>query len=230
MEDSGRIDVLINNAGYALFGSLEETSLEEAREQFDTNFFGVLRVTQRVLPVMRRLRYGRIVNMSSILGLIPGPYSGVYAASKHALEGYTETLDQEVQRFGIRAMLVEPSFVRTSLLQHGKNASAELAEYRSDRAAVARAFDRGLSDGSEPRQVAETVYRALRARSPKMRYPVGQARTLSLLRRLVPAPIFAKSLRKRFALDTQVDAEVSALEKRGASSSQRSPGQPQSHK
>src|SRR5260370_39275354 len=100
--DSGRIDVLINNAGYALFGALEETSLGEARDQFDTNFFGVLRVTRCVLPVMRRQRYGRIMNMSSILGLIPAPYSGAYAASKYALEGYTETLDHEVLRVGIR--------------------------------------------------------------------------------------------------------------------------------
>jgi NAD(P)-dependent dehydrogenase (short-subunit alcohol dehydrogenase family) len=197
---SGRIDVLINNAGYELFGWLEETSLDEARDQFNTNFFGVLRLTKYVLPIMRREGYGRIVNMSSILGLIPGPYSGVYVASKHAIEGYTETLDHEVRRFGIRAILVEPSFVRTRLFQKGRIASTELAAYDSDRVAVARAFDQGFRDGSDPRQVAQTVYRALRARSPRMRYPVGPARTLTLLRRVLPARMFAKSLRKQFAL------------------------------
>jgi NAD(P)-dependent dehydrogenase (short-subunit alcohol dehydrogenase family) len=226
---SGRIDVLINNAGYALFGALEETSLGEARDQFDTNFFGALRVTQYVLPVMRRQRYGRIVNMSSILGVIPGPFSGAYAASKYALEGYTETLDHEVLRFGIRAMLVEPSFVRTGLLQKGKVVSTELAEYAGDRAAVARAFDRALSNGSDPKQVAETVYRALIARSPRMRYPVGEARILSLLHRFVPARMFAKSLRKRFALNPHVETEFPPLDTRGNRLSRRSSGQQQSH-
>ena len=213
--DSVRIDVLINNAGYELFGWLEETSLDEAWDQFNTNFFGVLRVTKYVLPVMRRQRYGRIVNMSSILGLIPGPYSGVYVASKHAVEGYTETLDLEVQRFGIRAMLVEPSFVKTRLLQKGRIASTELAEYDIDRAAVTRAFERGFRGGSDARQVAQTVYRALRDRSPRMRYPVGPARTLSLLRRVLPARIFARSLRKQFALSPQVETRGPALETGG---------------
>jgi NAD(P)-dependent dehydrogenase (short-subunit alcohol dehydrogenase family) len=87
LEKAGKIDVLINNAGYSLAGGLEETSVEEARQLFETNFFGVLRVTQAVLPSMRRNGYGRIVNISSMLGLLPGPYRGIYAASKHALEG-----------------------------------------------------------------------------------------------------------------------------------------------
>ena len=112
LEKAGKIDMLINNAGYSLAGGLEETSVEEARQLFETNFFGVLRVTQAVLPSMRRHGYGRIVNISSMLGLLPGPYRGIYAASKHALEGYTETLDHEVRAFGIRAVLVEPSTQR----------------------------------------------------------------------------------------------------------------------
>ena len=117
---AGEIHALVNNAGYALLGGLEETSLSEAQQQFDTNFFGVLRMTQAVLPSMRRLGYGRIINISSILGLLPGPYMGIYAASKHALEGYTETLDHEVRTFGIRAVLVEPAFTKTNL-ENGKD-------------------------------------------------------------------------------------------------------------
>jgi NAD(P)-dependent dehydrogenase (short-subunit alcohol dehydrogenase family) len=93
---AGPAQILVNNAGYALTGALEETSLEEARQQFETNFFGVLRVTNAVLPEMRQAGHGRIVNISSVVGFIPAPFMGMYAASKHAIEGYTETLDHEV--------------------------------------------------------------------------------------------------------------------------------------
>src|SRR5437660_4389523 len=121
LENAGRIDILINNAGYSIAGGLEETSIEEARQLFDTNFFGVLRVTQAVLPSMRQRGYGRIVNMSSMLGVLPGPFRGMYAASKHALEGYTATLDHEVRAFGIRATLVESVYTKTKITTKEKN-------------------------------------------------------------------------------------------------------------
>jgi NAD(P)-dependent dehydrogenase (short-subunit alcohol dehydrogenase family) len=132
LHQAGRIDVLVNNAGYALAGALEETSIDEARQQFDTNFFGVLRVTQAVLPVMRRRRYGRIVNISSVYGLLPSP-TGVYAASKHALEGYTETLDHEVRSFGIRALLVGPAFAKTNFGRNEMATSSTLEVYANQK-------------------------------------------------------------------------------------------------
>jgi NAD(P)-dependent dehydrogenase (short-subunit alcohol dehydrogenase family) len=95
LERAGRIDVLVNNAGIALIGSSEETSIEEAQQLFETNFFGVLRLTQQLLPVMRSQGSGRIINISSIVGFLPAPYMAVYAASKHAIEGYSESLDHE---------------------------------------------------------------------------------------------------------------------------------------
>ena len=98
VQKAGPVQLLVNNAGYSLTGALEETSIDEARQQFETNFFGVLRVTNAVLPGMRQAGYGRIVNISSVVGFLPAPYMGIYAASKHAVEGYTETLDHEVQR------------------------------------------------------------------------------------------------------------------------------------
>ena len=106
VQKAGPIQYLVNNAGYSFMGALEETSVAEARQQFETNFFGVLRVTNAILPGMRQQGDGRIVNISSVLGFLPAPYWGIYAASKHAIEGYTETLDHEIRRFGLRALLV----------------------------------------------------------------------------------------------------------------------------
>src|SRR5215831_409165 len=128
-EKAGKIDILINNADYRLTGALEETSVEEAQEQFDTNFFGALRVTQAVLPAMRRQRSGRIVNISSALGFLPAPFMGIYGASKYALEGYTETLDHEVRIFGIRAVLVEPVFTKTEIDKKKKVAQHVIDAY-----------------------------------------------------------------------------------------------------
>jgi NAD(P)-dependent dehydrogenase (short-subunit alcohol dehydrogenase family) len=113
--EARRIDVLVNSAGVTLLGSTEETSIAEAQSLFDTNVFGILRTTQAVLPHMRTQRSGRIVNVSSVLGFLPAPYMGLYSASKHAVEGMSETLDHEVRKLGIRVVLVEPSYTRTNL-------------------------------------------------------------------------------------------------------------------
>ncbi len=129
LTQAGRIDALVNNAGYVLSGALEETSIAEAQEQFDTNFFGILRVIQAVLPTMRQQQAGRIVNISSVLGFLPAPYMGIYGASKFAVEGYTETLDHEVRHFGIRALLVEPPYINTPLNTKGKHVATALPAY-----------------------------------------------------------------------------------------------------
>src|SRR5437879_4295945 len=110
VREAGRIDVLVNNAGAMLAGAIEETSLAEVQDLFDTNFFGAVSATKAVLPHMRRARRGRIIFISSVLGFLPAPFMGIYGATKHAIEGYAETLDHEVREFGIRSILVEPSF------------------------------------------------------------------------------------------------------------------------
>ena len=120
LDQAGRLDALVNSAGYVLLGSLEETSIEEARELFETNFFGVLRMCRAVLPAMRQQGAGRIVNVSSVLGFLPAPYMGIYAATKHAIEGYSESLDHEVRQFGIRVSVIEPGFTRTRLDRNGQ--------------------------------------------------------------------------------------------------------------
>ena len=172
LEKAGKIDVLINNAGYSLAGGLEETSVEEARQLFETNFFGVLRVTQAVLPSMRRNGYGRIVNISSMLGLLPGPYRGIYAASKHALEGYTATLDHEVRAFGIRAVLVEPMYTRTKIAKNEKSVQAVIPAYADQKQRVTEIIKRETANGDDPYDVAEVVYNAATAKSPLIATPV----------------------------------------------------------
>jgi NAD(P)-dependent dehydrogenase (short-subunit alcohol dehydrogenase family) len=109
LDAAGRIDVLVNNAGLGVFGAFEETSIEQAQALFDTNVFGIIRTTQAVLPHMRARRSGLIVNVSSVQGFIPAPYSAIYSSTKHALEGLSESLDHEVRQFGIRVVLVEPA-------------------------------------------------------------------------------------------------------------------------
>ena len=111
---AGRIDVLVNNVGVGLAGGAEESSADQARALFDINLFGTMRVTNAVLPHMRRQGAGRIINISSVLGFIPAPFSALYASSKHALEGYSESLDHELRGFGIRVSLIEPAYTRTS--------------------------------------------------------------------------------------------------------------------
>jgi len=197
---AGPIQILVNNAGYALTGALEETSIEEARQQFETNFFGVLRVTNAVLPEMRQAGRGRIVNISSVVGFIPAPYMGIYAASKHAVEGYTWTLDHEVREFGVRAVLVEPAYTKSKISQNEKTAQTALKEYAGQRQRMREAVQKGIEHGDEPLLVAETVCLAVTAKTPRLRYPVGKGVLLSRLRRFAPASVFDRGIRKESRL------------------------------
>jgi NAD(P)-dependent dehydrogenase (short-subunit alcohol dehydrogenase family) len=201
VQKAGPIQFLVNNAGYSFMGALEETSVAEARQQFETNLFGVLRVTNAILPGMRQQGDGRIVNISSVLGFLPAPYWGIYAASKHAVEGYTETLDHEIRRFGVRALLVEPAYTRTKFGANTKFAKISLDVYADERKRSIDAAGQNIERGDNPRMVAEAVWNALTAKLPRLRYPVGKGVALSRLRRFVPAGMFDKSLRKQFQLD-----------------------------
>src|SRR5260370_181513 len=201
LENSGKIDILINNAGYSIAGGLEETSIEEARQLFETNFFGALRVTQAVLPSMRRHGYGRIVNISSMLGVFPGPYRGMYAASKHALEGYTKTLDHEVRTFGIRAALVEPMYTKTKVTANERTVQTAIPAYAGQKQRVTEIIEKEMTNGDDPHTVADVVYDAVTAKSPRLHYPVGEGVMLGQLHRFVPRRMFDGIFRKRFHLD-----------------------------
>ena len=202
LDRAGRIDALVNNAGYTLIGSLEETTIEEAKQLFNTNFFGVLRMTQAVLRFMRDQRSGRIVNIGSLVGFVPAPYQGIYCASKHALEGYSESLDHEVRKFGIHVSVVEPGFTRTNIAQNSQIAGRSLEVYANGRNRVVEAVSQSIAKGGTPLGVADVVLDALTSQSPRSRYPVGrEVKFVSRLRKFGPTKLFEWGLRKQFRLD-----------------------------
>src|SRR5246500_3728911 len=182
-----RIDVLVNNAGGTMVGSVEETSVAEAQALFDTNLFGILRTIQAVLPHMRQQRSGRIINVSSVLGFLPAPYMGLYSASKHAVEGLSESLDHEGRPFGIRVVLVEPSFTKTNLDANSPTAAPLIPAYESERGRVAQAIGKSIAGAPEPLVAADTIVEAAFGAWRMRRPPKGQASLLSKLRRFMPA-------------------------------------------
>jgi NAD(P)-dependent dehydrogenase (short-subunit alcohol dehydrogenase family) len=200
IDQAKRIDVLVNNAGVAMLGSAEETSMDEAKWMFDTNVFGILRTSKAVLPHMRAQRSGRIVNVSSVLGFLPAPYMGLYSAAKHAVEGMSETLDQEVRQFGIRVSLVEPGFTKSKLDANSPQATNKISAYDTERNLVSSAVAKNVGTAPEPDGVANTIVSAALG-SWRMRHtPKGQASLLSKLRRFMPAGPVDQSLRKSFGL------------------------------
>lgn len=197
---AGRIDVLVNNAGGTLLGAVEETSVTEAQALFDTNLFGILRTTQAVLPHMRQQRSGRIVNVSSVLGFLPAPYMGLYAASKHAVEGLSESLDHEVREFGIRVVLIEPSYTKTNLDLNAPQAARLIPAYDADRNLALQAIVRSVQKAPGPDTVATTIVDAALGAWAMRRTPKGEASLLRKLRRFMPAGPVDTSLRKTFGL------------------------------
>ena len=198
---AGRIDLLVNNAGMGLLGAAEESSTAQAQALFNVNVFGVLRMTNAILPAMRRQGKGRIINLSSVLGLIPAPYSALYASTKHAIEGYSESLDHELRAFGIRVVLVEPAYTRTSFEENLVKPDRSLEIYDSARAGMNVIMRKAMETGDAPEVVARTILEAATASSPRRRYAAGKmARQVSFLRRFVPESAFDKSLRKQNGL------------------------------
>jgi NAD(P)-dependent dehydrogenase (short-subunit alcohol dehydrogenase family) len=199
---TGRIDILINNAGYELSGALEETAVEEAKAQFETNFFGVLRMTNAVLPVMREQREGRIINIGSLAGLVSVPFHGMYSASKYALEGYTEALRQEVRPFNIRVSLVEPGFSSTNLARSGKQSSRLISDYSPMRERISPVFIESIHRGQQPEEIARLILALIRKASPRLRYRVGSDSVwLPRVKMMVTEASFEAGVRRKFHLD-----------------------------
>lgn len=199
LAELGHIDLLVNNAGYAISGAAEESSIEQVHAMFDTNFLGVVRVTNAVLPIMRQQGFGRILNIGSVVGLIPGPFGAYYTASKHAIEGYSESLDHEVRPFGIRVAVIEPWATKTSIEANSPRGDRPVAAYGQTFARYQAAFNAAMAAGDTADDVAATILTAAQARTPRLRYPSGKAaRQTSFARRFLPRALFDRILRKQF--------------------------------
>jgi len=199
----GRIDLLVNNAGFSVApAGAEESSIEQAQAIFDTNFFGTVRMTRAVVPHMRRQGSGRIINIGSVLGFLPMPYGALYAATKHAVEGYSESLDHELRTRGIRVSVIEPAFTKTQFEANFIEPDAKLDEYREVRAALAERTKVLVEAGDKPSVVADVVLLAALAARPKRRYTAGgRARGLQFLRKYAPTNLMDSGIRRDLQLD-----------------------------
>ncbi len=197
-DEEGGVDVLVNNAGYAIYGAMEDTAIEDARRQFEVNLFGLARLTQLLLPYMREKRKGTIINMSSMGGKVYTPLGSWYHATKHALEGWSDCLRLELSPFNIDVVIVEPGVIETEfgdvmvepmLERSGDTPYSEMAH------AMARAARASYKEGggSPASVIADVVARAVRANRPKTRYAAGKyAKPMIFLRKLVSDRIFDK--------------------------------------
>jgi NAD(P)-dependent dehydrogenase (short-subunit alcohol dehydrogenase family) len=185
ISQSGRIDVLVNNAGYGLIGSIEDMSIEELKAQYETNVFGIFRVTKAVLPHMRKQHGGSIINISSIAGRIALPLYSAYVSTKFAIEGLSESMAYELEPFGIKVAIIEPGAIKTNFRrEQAAKGSSEDSPYSSLMQSPSKAIEEMLKHRLYPEEVAKTVIQAIENPKPKLRYVVGKdAEELIELRR-----------------------------------------------
>ena len=208
--DAGAVAVLINNAGYGLYGPVEQLPMAEIRRQFETNFFGLVRLTQLVLPEMRRQGRGRILNVSSMGGRITLPGGAFYHAAKYAVEALSDALRIEVARFGIDVVLIEPGPVKTPWNDVAAGslsaATADEDAYREYKAAVGASFGRAQAGlfgrlGSTSEDIAKVITQAVTARRPRARYLINPvAKSLVAMHRVLPARAYDSMLRRQYGL------------------------------
>jgi NAD(P)-dependent dehydrogenase (short-subunit alcohol dehydrogenase family) len=197
----GRLDALVHSAGYCLAGAIEETSIEEARGQLETNFFGVCRLTRAALPSLRASGRGRVVVVSSLAGLIGVPFQGYYSASKYALEGWAEALRHEVGPLGVAVSLVEPGDFQTPATAARQRSGQSLGTYAGPRERAITTMEKNELTGPGPGPVAATIARALHSSRPALRYRVGtDAAWAPVLRQLLPASWFERLMARVFRL------------------------------
>ena len=197
IERFGRIDVLVNSAGIGSVGAAEEFSIAQDQRVFDINVFGLIRMTKAVLPHMRAQGGGRIINISSVAGFAPQPFMAVYVASKHAVEGYSESVDHEVREHGVRVLLVEPFNTGTRFDANVVRGDTPLPAYEQGRQTFDDILAEGIKTGDDPAIVAKVIVAAATDPKPKLRYTAGsRAGRVSTLRRIAPARVFDKQIRK----------------------------------
>ncbi|MGN6559149.1 MAG: SDR family oxidoreductase [Candidatus Nitrosocosmicus sp.] len=176
-DEAGRIDILINNAGYGLTGAFEDLSLNEIKTQYETNVFGLIRTTQEVLPIMRKQRSGMIVNISSGVGRFGYPTGSAYVSTKFAVEGLSECMSYEVEPFGIKVILIEPGVIQTNFFNSSvlsKKSQYPNSPYAPLMKGIGNSIDKMMKNGSTPQYVAEVVLDAVTNENPKLRYLAGK--------------------------------------------------------
>lgn len=198
---TNRIDLLVNNAGQIHASMLEETSLEQGKDIFETNFWGVVRLTNAVLPIMRQQRSGHIINMSSVAGLIGAPGQGFYSASKFALEGYSEALSVELDPFNVKVSLIEPGYFKTNFNDAMLEPTSTYADYDTVRDVIRSSVSQAIAHGDNPEKVAQMIVSVAQSQSPRLRYRVGyEAQLLAPLKAILPDELFRFGARKRLNL------------------------------
>ena len=175
LEKKGRIDVLVNNAGFGMWGTVEDVSIQEFKEQFETNFFAIIRMIQKIAPIMRKQGSGSIVNVSSVAGRIGFPVSPAYISSKFALEGLSESLRFELMPFGINVIIIEPGVIKTNFFNSMKMAkkSEQNSDYNDITNKVISGVKMMAEMGTHPKEVADTIIKAIKEEKPLPRYIVG---------------------------------------------------------
>jgi short-subunit dehydrogenase len=174
-----KIDVLINNAGFYLSGLAEETTIEQGKQQFDTNFWGTIKLTNGLLPYFRKQRSGKIITVGSIMGLISYPNASYYAASKHALEGYFKALRFELSEFNIKVAMVEPGAFKTNIINSSIVAKVKIDDYTSFRKKVEKSSEHFFANAPEPSPVINKLLKLVEEKNPKYNNPVGKGSSIA---------------------------------------------------
>jgi NAD(P)-dependent dehydrogenase (short-subunit alcohol dehydrogenase family) len=208
LQQAGQLDVLINNAGIFVLGTAEETTIEQTRELLETNFIGAVRMMQAVLPIMRKQRSGRIINVTSLVGRMGIPGEAAYSASKFALVGYSEALRQELAPLGIHVSSVEPGFFKTNIEQAALPVERTIADYKEIRTALETAIKRGFEKAGDPEKVAALIVKIIKAPKPKLHYPIGKEANALQLKRFLPENLFESGFRRGFGLNKLVPAKL----------------------
>ena len=203
MKEQGKIDVLVNNAGYAIYGSVEETTIEDAKRQFEVNIFGLARLTKLIIPQMRERKSGKIINMSSMGGKIYTPLGAWYHATKHALEGWSDCLRLELKQFNIDVVVIEPGAIKTEfgdvmlnpmIERSGKGPYSNIVHSLAN--AAKESYEKG--DASSPKVISDLVSKAINSRKPKTRYVAGKyAKPMLFIRKYLGDRAFDKAIMSR---------------------------------
>jgi NAD(P)-dependent dehydrogenase (short-subunit alcohol dehydrogenase family) len=201
LEKAGRLDVLVNNAGFVLTGGIEETSVEEAKAQFETNFFGAVRMVRACLPAMRKQGSGQIINIASIAAAIPVPFRGYYGSAKAALIAYSQALRHEVMSLGVKVSVVEPGFFHTKLAETRRRSDNRIDVYDQMRTRAGEALERHVEKGGDPKLVAKKILQIVMTQSPRLEYLVGKSGRYKALKLLLPESMFERGVRRRYNLD-----------------------------